>query len=289
VTTVRDVGSQYDVGPTLKFAVATGLVQGARPFVARNTICQTGGHTSDLPGMAREANGPEDLRLAVREQIKGGADLIKITTSGRRGFPELTLEEMRAAVDEAHRSGFRVACHASILPAVRTAVLAGVDTIEHCCEVDEDIIAGILRQGITVVPTALAFASIVENWDRYKHHAFHRNIPARWKTTQASVRALVAAGARIAIGSDTDEPQAPFAAVAQEARLLQDLGLKPTDAVLGATARAAEALDRAGEFGTLEAGKIADVVAVVGDPTRDVRVLESIRFVMQAGRVIRQE
>src|SRR5205823_5641548 len=145
---------------------AAGQVPGPRVFAARNIICMTGGHGSEgEPGAVRQADGPDDCRKAVREQIRGGADLIKVTTNGPLDIPELTQTELDAIVDEAHNDGRRVACHASILPSVKKALRAGVDTIEHGCELDDESVALMRERGTILVPTLLVLVKLMEQYE----------------------------------------------------------------------------------------------------------------------------
>ncbi|MDP3486949.1 MAG: amidohydrolase family protein, partial [Bacillota bacterium] len=136
VTTLRDVSSTF--GLQMRRAVELGFVPGSRIFSAAKGICMTGGHGHDTRGVV-QADGPEEIRKAVRQQIRAGADLIKILTSHRSETPEYRQEELDAGVDEAHRLGYRVACHAAIMPAAKMAVLAGVDTIEHGTHLTDEV------------------------------------------------------------------------------------------------------------------------------------------------------
>ena len=129
VTTVRDVSS--GIGLKMRRAVELGYIPGSRIFTSAKGICMTGGHGHECIDAIREADGPEEVRRAVREQVKAGADLIKMLTSHRSETPEFSQEELDAGVAEAHRLGYKVACHAAIMPAAKMAVLAGVDTLEH--------------------------------------------------------------------------------------------------------------------------------------------------------------
>jgi imidazolonepropionase-like amidohydrolase len=286
VTTIRDVGSYGDVGPSARIAVASGQVPGPRVHACRNIICMTGGHGSEgEPGSVREADGPDDCRRAVREQIKGGADLIKVTTNGPLDIPELTQEELDAITAEAHNDGRRVACHASILPSVRRALRAGVDTIEHGCELDDEAVAMMRDRRIFLVPTLLVLVKLMEQYERWRNVPMFRAIPRRYANSRASFELALRAGVPIATGVDATPGVCDFADVAGEARLLVDYGMTAAQAVTAATTTAAEALGAADHIGSLEAGKLADIIAVDGDPTRDIGALTRIAFVMKDGDI----
>ncbi|HHY76718.1 MAG TPA: amidohydrolase family protein, partial [Firmicutes bacterium] len=160
ITTLRDVGS--GVGLKMRRAVELGYVQGSRILTAGKGICMTGGHGSDGYKSCREADGPEEVRKAVREQIKAGADLIKILTSHRSEHPEYRQEELDAGVDEAHRRGYRVACHAAIMPSCKMAVLAGVDTIEHGTHLTDEVREMMAERGVYLIPTMIAYATMAK-------------------------------------------------------------------------------------------------------------------------------
>ena len=168
ITTLRDVGTLDGIAIALRDAVERGDVPGSRIVPCGKIICMTGGHGSESPappGMAREADGADDCRRAVREQIKDGADAIKVTTNGPLNVVEFTQAELDAIVDEAHRCGRRVACHASILASSEMAVRAGVDTMEHGCDLDEETARAMAERGIWLVPTLLLTKSIMDRWE----------------------------------------------------------------------------------------------------------------------------
>jgi imidazolonepropionase-like amidohydrolase len=157
VTTVRDVSS--GTGLKLRRAVELGYVPGSRIFTSAKGICMTGGHGHECRDSVVQADGPENIRKAVREQVRAGADLIKILTSHRSEMPEYRQEELDAAVDEAHRLGFRVACHAGIMPGAKMAILAGVDTIEHGTHLTNECRELMAERGTFLIPTMIAYHS----------------------------------------------------------------------------------------------------------------------------------
>jgi imidazolonepropionase-like amidohydrolase len=284
VTTIRDVGSYGDVGVAARRAVDCGLVPGPRVFTSRNIVCMTGGHGSEAaPGIAREADGPDDLRRAVREQIKAGADLIKVTTNGPLNIPELTQVELNALVDEAHNAGRRVACHASLLESARRALLAGVDTIEHGCELDAELVAQMVRQGTVLVPTLLVVERIMQHWDELKDNPVLSRIPQRYAAQCASFRLALTAGVELGAGVDPTPGTVDFADVAAEVATMVAWGCSPARAIRAATSGAAEALGMKDQLGRLAPGLLADVIAVDGDPLTDVAALGRVALIIKDG------
>jgi imidazolonepropionase-like amidohydrolase len=284
VTTIRDVGSYGDVGIAAKRAVDGEIVPGPRVFACRNIICMTGGHGSEAaPGMAREADGPDDLRRAVREQIKAGADLIKVTTNGPLNIPELTQAELEVLVDEAHNAGRRVACHASLRESARRALNAGVDTIEHGCELDADLVEQMLRQGTVLVPTLLVVERIMQHWDELKDNPVLSRIPQRYAAQRASFGLALAAGVELGAGVDPTPGTVAFADVAAEVATMVAWGCSPARAIRAATAGAAEALGMGERLGRLAPGLAADVIAIDGDPLRDITALSRVALVVKDG------
>src|SRR5215468_2589424 len=171
VTTIRDVGTPNGVAIATRDAVARGDIPGSRVVPCGQIICMTGGHGSEPPappGMAREADGPDDCRRAVREQVRAGAECIKVTTNGPLNVVEFTPPELEAIVGEAHRCERRVACHASILASSQMAIRAGVDTMEHGCDLDPAAARDMADRGIVLVPTLLVTTLIMDRWDEFK-------------------------------------------------------------------------------------------------------------------------
>jgi imidazolonepropionase-like amidohydrolase len=178
-------------------AIQRGDIPGSRVVPCGQIICMTGGHGSEppaLPGMAREADGPDDCRRAVREQVRAGAECIKVTTNGPLNVVELTPAELEAIVDEAHRCERRVACHASILASSQMAIRAGVDTMEHGCDLDEPAARAMADRGIVLVPTLLVMTLIMDRWDEYKTIPMMKSIPVRAKRHVESFQLAMAAG-----------------------------------------------------------------------------------------------
>lgn len=303
-TTVRDVGSADFMDVGLRNAIARGLVPGPRMLVAVHALGATGGHADrtgvrhDLlahePGAAEGiANGPERLREAVRYQVKYGADVIKFCASGgvlsladEVDTPQLTLEEMTALVDEAHRLRKRVAAHCHGDKAGRDAVLAGVDSIEHGSFLSEETLSLMKAKGTYLVPTLLA-----GEWIGGRLDLFPPEIAAKARAALAArsdmFRRALRLQVKIAFG--TDSAVSPHGVNAKEFGLMVDLGMPPIAALRSATSAGADLLGITAKVGTVEKGKLADLVAMPGDPVSDITATERVCFVMKEGRVIKHE
>jgi imidazolonepropionase-like amidohydrolase len=288
VTTVRDVGAQHAISLSVRNAVKAGMIPGSRVFAAGYIICSTGGHGSgDAIPAAREADGPDDMRRAVREQWRAGADLIKFTLNGAHNVVELTREEVEAIVDDAHRLGYKVACHASILPAAQLAVDAGVDTIEHGCDLDDETARKMADKGITLVATIVAFQALKKAYMQYMPDSpLIKVTDQRISTHQKSVNLALKYGAPIVTGTDVVVPYPTLAPLADEMEYLVQWGLSPMQAIQAATSTAAQALGKAKELGTLESGKLADLVVVDRDPLKDITAMKKVNLVIQGGKVV---
>jgi imidazolonepropionase-like amidohydrolase len=288
ITALRDVGTESGVAMAVRDAVARGDLPGARVYPCGQIICMTGGHGSEPPappGLAREADGPDDCRRAVREQVKAGADCIKVTTNGPLNVVEFTQEEMNALVDEAHRLGRRVACHASLLNSTKMAIRAGVDTIEHACDLDEETAREMAAAGITMVPTLLVSKLIMDRWEEFKAVPMMRSIPVRAKRHVESFQIALAAGVTMGAGTDIFFGLGRFESLPDEVAYMVECGMNAPDALVAATRHGAAALGCSDRFGTIACGKLADLIAVDGDPTADISALRRVTLVMQGGRV----
>ncbi len=295
ITTLRDVSS--GLGLKMKRAVELGYIPGSRIFAAAKGICMTGGHGHDTGGVV-EADGPEEVRKAVREQVRAGADLIKILTSHRSETPEYRQEELDAGVDEAHRLGFRVACHAAIMPAAKMAVLAGVDTLEHGTHLTDEVRSLMAERGTYLVPTMIAYHSMGQAAKRaildplgsgdYRRTMLAKH--AQWwidtdQMLESQFRKAAAAGIKITVGTDIVIPDVEFSPFHDELEMMVQFGYGEMNTICAATRVAAEALGREQEMGTIEAGKVADLVAVSGNPLSDIGNLRKVEMVVKDGRV----
>ena len=301
-TTLRDVeteGAGYgDVG--IKLAVEGGYIPGPRLIVSTRAISSTGGYNLegyapelDMPKGAQIIDGPVEARKAAREQLDHGADWIKVYMThrswvGKNGElvsqPTLTVEELKAIVDETHGWGKKVACHAYNGIGLQRALDGGCDSIEHGLEITDVQIAQMVKQGTWYCPTLAAY---YHDWAPADTPAGQRD-RKRVSEHGISVQKAVKAGVRIVFGTDMGgipwtEP------MAQEFPRLTEFGMSPLNAIRSATSRAAEMLDLVGQIGVIAPGAYADIIAVNGDPLRDINALGDVPFVMKDGQVFRNE
>jgi imidazolonepropionase-like amidohydrolase len=308
-TTVRDLGSHFVashefVDVALRNSINKRVIVGPRMLVATRGIGATGGHFDPTNGFrdflfGREpdytdgiANGPDEIRKAVRFEVKNGADVIKAAVSGgvlslidEVDTPQLTAAEMAALVDESHRLRKKVAVHCHGDEVAREAIEAGVDSIEHGSFMKPDTLTMMKKKGIFLTPTLMASEWIMGKIDNYPP-ALQAKAKAATAARSDMFRNAVKMGVRISFG--TDAAVFPHGQNAKEFKLMVDLGMSPIDALKSATASDAELLGIAQKVGTLERGKLADVIAVPGDPTADITATERVSFVMKEGRIIRQ-
>jgi imidazolonepropionase-like amidohydrolase len=292
-TTVRDVGSNDDEASALKVAIETGVVRGPRVFTCGRIVSATSPGGELFGTMYREADGPWEMRKAVREQLRRGADFIKFMATGARSVvledPEpaqMTPEEMRAIVDESHRMGKRVAAHAEGLEGTRLALEAGADTIEHGLSLHREprLLDGMATRGTVLVPTISTFHDLAERFvDDFApvlvEHAKRQLDEAR-RTVQAATRA----GVTLALGYDSGPPGTS----ANELLRLIEAGLTTADAVRAATLGGAAALGRE-DLGRIDVGCRADLLVVDGRPDERPELLtqpEAIRLVVSRGVAI---
>jgi imidazolonepropionase-like amidohydrolase len=273
-------------------------------LVATKGIGATGGHFDPTNGFrdflfGREpdytdgiANGPDEIRKAVRFEVKNGADVIKAAVSGgvlsltdEVDTPQLTPAEMAALVDESHRLRKKVAVHCHGDQVAREAIEAGVDSIEHGSFMKRETLTMMKKKGIFLTPTLMASEWIMGKIDNYPP-ALQAKAKAATTARSEMFRDAVKMGVRISFG--TDAAVFPHGQNAKEFKLMVDLGMSPIDALKSATASDAELLGIAQKVGTLEKGKLADVIAVPGDPTADITATEHVSFVMKEGRIVRQ-
>jgi imidazolonepropionase-like amidohydrolase len=292
-TTVRDVGSFDDEASALKLAVDLGVVPGPRIFTCGRILSATAPGGVLFGTMYREADGPWEMRKAVREQVRRGADYIKFMATGARSVvaedPEpaqMTLEEMTAIVDEAHRMGRRVAAHAEGLAGTRWAIEAGADTIEHGLSLHRDpaLLDTMAARGAVLVPTLTTFHDLAERFASDFAPPLVEQAKRQLEDALKTVGAARAAGVTLALGYDSGPPGAS----ANELLRLAEAGLSAIDALRAATTGAAAALGRP-DLGRIAVGAPADLVAVDGRPDEDLAVLtrpESIVLVRKAGQPV---
>ena len=305
-TTIRNLGAPDFIDIGVRNAINRGLTQGPRILTAVRGIGTLGGHCDSTNGFrfgllnpSQEAPtvavGPDGMRQAVRWNIKYGADVIKTCASGGVlslnddvDSPQLTQEELNALVDQAHTQRRKTAAHSHGAEAARRAVRAGIDSIEHGSFLDDEALRMMKEKGTFYVPTLMAIEGIKERLAAGAKMDPRQERKARlaMDAIDATVRKAVAMGVRIAMG--TDAGVYPHGRNAEELHLLVDRGMKPVDALKAATSVDAELFGIADKTGTLEAGKLADVVAAPGDPIANIRVVEKVMFVMKEGVVYRR-
>ncbi|MGH9634600.1 MAG: amidohydrolase family protein [Candidatus Angelobacter sp.] len=300
-TTLRDVeteGAGYgDVG--IKEAINAGFIPGPRLLVVTRAISVTGGYPLEgynpdivVPKGAQLGDGPVELRKITRQQLENGADWIKVYMTHRSWVdkeghlvsqPTLTVEELKAVVDEAHGQQKKVACHAYSGIGLHRALDGGCDSIEHGLSLDDAAIAQMLKQGTWYVPTLGVYYT---DWSPENTEDGKRD-RARANEHEVSFKKALKAGVKIAFGTDMGgipwtEP------IANEFGFMVKFGMSPMDAIKAATSTAANLLDMKGDIGVIAPGAFADVVAVQGDPLANVEALKSVKFVMKDGNVFKQ-
>jgi imidazolonepropionase-like amidohydrolase len=301
-TTLRDMeteGAGYgDVG--IKQAIEAGYIPGPRLFVSTRAISTTGGYPLEgyapeieVPKGVQIIDGPVEARKAAREQLDHGADLIKVYMThrswvGKNGElasqPTLTVEELRAIVDETHGWGKKVACHAYSGEGMQRGLDGGCDSIEHGLALTDAQIAQMIQQGTWLCPTLSVYYYDHSPADTPEGQRDRKRVSAH----EESFGKALKAGVRIAFGTDIGgiswtEP------IAQEFPRMVEFGMSPMQAIQSATSRAADLLDMKGKIGVIAPGAYADVIAVSGDPLGDIKILGNVGFVMKDGKVFKNE
>ena len=298
ITTVRDVGGRHSLEFSVRRSVEQGLWVGPRMQLAGKLLSITSAGTDYYDGMYREADGVDEVRKAAREQLKAGADLIKVLATGavltpdeQPGAVQFGLDELTVAVEEARKVGKGVAAHAHALQGIRNAVAADVRTIEHGTYLNQDerLMATMAERGIFLVPTLKAGFDIlsgdrpgIPDWIREKMKAVQED-------AMRSVRRAAEFGVPIAMGTDAATPYNYHGDNAMELVWMQEAGLTPMQAIVASTANAARALGWDAWLGTLEPGKVADLIVVAGNPLDNLRLLadrRAIELVFKDGQVV---
>ena len=299
-TVLRDVeteGAGYgDVG--IKQAIEGGYIPGPRLRVATRAISTTGGYPLEgyapeleMPKGAQVIDGPVEARKAAREQLDHGADWIKVYMThrswvGKSGElasqPTLTLEELKAIVDETHGWGKKVACHAYSSTGLQRALDGGCDSIEHGLQISDAQIAQMVKQGTWYCPTISVYYT---DWGPPDTPEGQRD-RLRASAHEESFKKALKAGVKIVFG--TDMGGIPWTQpIAQEFPRMVDLGMSPMEAIRSATSRAAEMLEMSGQVGVVASGAYADIIAVQGDPLKNIKELGNVQFVMKDGKVFK--
>jgi imidazolonepropionase-like amidohydrolase len=282
----------------LKKAIESGLAVGSRLVCAGRGLTPIGGHGSDSEWCI-EASGPEDFRRKAREELRAGADHIKLLitqgiahAAGLRGVPLVTMAEAQAVVEVAHGAGKRVCAHVGGPEGARLAMQAGVDCLEHCYTLDDKALAMFGERETYLVPTLCVNQSEAffreQGWSEQRL----QRMAVDGTLHRESFLRAVRAGARPAVGTDmlpTDKPDLPNFPIAtiREIELMVRTGLSEMEALMAGTKNTAELCQVADRLGTLEVDKVADLIAVEGNPIADIKALREIRLVMKDGEIVR--
>lgn len=305
-TTVRNLGDGYNETVALRNAITKGIQTGPRIYTAAKSIATTGGHADPSNGMAKSIRpdvGPEDgvvngvaeARQAVRQRYQDGADVIKITATGgvlsvaKSGQnPQFMDDEVSAIVETANDYGMTVAVHAHGQEGMKRAIRAGVTSIEHGTYMDDEAIALMKEHGTYYVPTILAGAFVAEKAkiDGYFPDIVRPKAAAIGPLIQSTFGKAYKEGVKIAFG--TDSGVSAHGDNAKEFALMVEAGMPPVEALKSATVATSELLGISDKLGSLEAGKLADIVAVSGDPLDDITVMENVIFVMKDGTIYKR-
>jgi imidazolonepropionase-like amidohydrolase len=292
VTTVRDLGGRDYAELSVRDAVGAGLIPGPRMLCAGRGICITGGHGWHLIG--READGPDEVRKGVREQIKAGADVIKLFATGGVMTPgvdpnsaQLTLDEVRAAIEEAGRAGRRTAAHAQGADGIANCLEGGITTIEHGVFLTETHCRRMAQDGVALVPTLIAPEAIANGGVAagIPEFAVRKSLAIRDRHVE-SFQMAMRLGVPIAAGTDAGTPLNGHGTMVPELELMVKGGMAPLAVIHAATATAAHALGLEQETGRVAPGLAADLLAVAGNPAERIQALDEVRLVMTQGRVV---
>jgi len=293
ITTARDTGGLIDVMPEVRWALQNKWIPGPKIYIACRLITPIGGHCHFLPNFSNQADGLDGFRRAVREERRAGADFIKLANNG----VDCTQDELNAAVDEAHRLGLKVVCHTGKPPSQSMAIKAGVDTFEHGTPTREEIDLAV-EKGITWTPTV----AVISYYDKYYKKQLESDSPEivlsaknaladskEFKVKKReSVSYALKAGLKLAAGTDCWTSTWREGAMAIELGNLVEYGCSPMQALQATTGWAAEAMNW-DDIGTLTPGKLADLVAVDGDPLNNIEVMNQVSFVLREGEIAKND
>lgn len=304
-TTVRDLGGS-GVNVSLRNAVNSGLVDGPRIFTAGKSIATTGGHADPTNGYRKDLmgdpgpaegviNSPEEARKAVRQRYKDGSDVIKITATGgvlsnaKDGSgPQFTEEEVKAVVDAAKDYGFSVAAHAHGAEGMKRAIRAGVQTIEHGTYMDDEAIELFKKYGTHFVPTIIAGKTVADSARMFGYYPalVTPKALAIGPKIQATFAKAYKAGVKIAFGTDAGVFIHGYNA--KEFEYMVEAGMPAVEAIKSALLTNAKLLGMDTQIGSIEAGKLADIIAVSDNPLQNIKTLQTVQFVMKDGKVYKQ-
>jgi imidazolonepropionase-like amidohydrolase len=289
VTTVRDLGGWQGVDLGLRKAIDDGLIPGPRMLVSGKALCMTGGQAHSI---GREVDGPDEARKGAREQLKAGADIIKVMATGgvmtpgvEPGSTQLTFEELRAAIEEAEKASKLTATHAQGTTGIKNAVRAGIDSIEHGFFLDAEAIDMMLERGTFLVPTLAALYEAIERGPGFGIPAFMIEKARRASDAHLdSFSRAREAGVRIAAGNDGGTPFNRADNLASELERMVAAGMSCVEALATAHSAASELLRMADQIGTVEPGKLADLVVLDADPHVDISAVRQVHLVIKAGQ-----
>ncbi|WP_221568386.1 amidohydrolase family protein [Alkalihalobacillus sp. TS-13] len=291
VTTVRNVGAQYNIDIALRNAIEKGVIEGPRVLASGKPIVMTGGHGHN---MAIEADGVDEIRKAARTQLKAGADLLKLMATGGvmtpnvdPGAAQLDEDELRCACTEASKAGKTTAAHAQGREGIKNAILAGITTIEHGIYLDDELIQMMLTSGTYLVPTLSAPFFIAENGVEggIPQHAIEKTKIVMEDHKKSFLQAYEA-GVKIAAGTDAGTPFNLHGDFPKELELMVEYGMDEVDVLRSATAIAASAMDILKETGSVEEGKRADLLFVEGNPVEEISDVRNVVYVFKNGKCV---
>ena len=297
ITSVRDLGGRDGITLALRDAIRSGLIPGPRIRASDSMVCMTGG--TGWLSWGKEVDGPIEVIKLVRQLIKSGVDVVKFMATGgvmtpgvEPGNEQLTEDELKAGIGEAHKAGKKTAAHVEGVEGALNAIRAGSDSIEHGIALSEEAVSLMGERNIFLVPTLSALHNIEVHGTEGGIPSFavdkcHKIIPLHTE----SLRMAHEAGIRVAMGTDAGTPLNAHGSNLAELKLLVDAGISPMYAIESSTRIASEVLGMEEELGTIEEGKLADLVMVEGNPLEQIDILlkpEAIRLVMQGGRIVKE-
>lgn len=290
-TYLRDVGSHNFIDVELKKCLAEGLIEGPGLLVSGHMLTMTGGQACRI---GRECDGIDETRKAAREQLKAGADFIKVMATGGVLSPgvspkscQMNKEEMQAAIEEAHKAGKKACAHAQGTPGIKNAVLAGIDSIEHGIFLDNEVIELMIERGVYLVGTLVAPHFIIEygiegGVPKFAVEKAKRIVDSHLE----SFRKAYEAGVKIAMGTDSGTSFNYHDKSAYELKLMVDTGMSPMDVIVAATKTGAELLGINDKYGTLENGKVADFIILNENPIDNIETLMNVEDVYKNGKLV---